>query len=364
MKKLTLCLTLILTLTALASCQGADDAASTELPTESGSFTVSEAETRPETPTEDFTYTVSDEAKKEIYITAYKGEAEDVVVPATIDGMAVVGIAFAEGDTAEDGTADGIKGAFEGSSIRSVYLPDGVRSIRSCAFKDCTALTQVTLGKNTAMGLIMEEAFYGCTALERMDLSHAEALFEIAGAAFKDCTGLKTIDLPDNVAMIGWQAFAGCTSLERIRLPKQLQTMEKEAFWDCTSLTEVTIPAELDMTTFDGVRFSNNPSLSRIVLEEGRKTVTGHAFFKLNSTVEIIVPADVTTFSMDVFFVYGANATDCAATFTFLGNCPEIVDNSDFNFPEGPNITINYYSNTTGWNACVWNGLYNLISLE
>ena len=82
------------------------------------------------------------------------------------------------------------------------------------AFKDCTALQEVTLPDGVQV--IGEYAFIRCAALTTVNLSQVTQIDE---SAFRGCTSLKTLTL-DNVAAIGLDAFYGCTGLETLKIPK------------------------------------------------------------------------------------------------------------------------------------------------
>ena len=80
----------------------------------------------------DWEYTVTD---NQATITGYSGAGGEVVIPAEVDGMAVVKI------------GDGWSPVFgnPNTSVTSVTIPDSVTSIGKLAFYDCTSLTSVTL---------------------------------------------------------------------------------------------------------------------------------------------------------------------------------------------------------------------------
>lgn len=59
-------------------------------------------------------------------------------------------------------------GAFSESGIRTIRLPDGLRSLGSYAFSCCTQLEKVELPKT--LREIHAHAFEGCTALKEITL--------------------------------------------------------------------------------------------------------------------------------------------------------------------------------------------------
>ena len=82
------------------------------------------------------------------------------------------------------------------------------------AFKDCTALQEVTLPDGVQV--IGEHAFFRCAALTAVNLSQVTRIDEYA---FWECTSLTALTL-DNVTTIDHDAFYGCTGLETLKIPK------------------------------------------------------------------------------------------------------------------------------------------------
>ena len=62
-------------------------------------------------------------------VTDYRGSADMVVVQETVDGHTVTVIG---------------ESAFEGSSIKSIDLPDTIQLIKKRAFANCSSLTNMT----------------------------------------------------------------------------------------------------------------------------------------------------------------------------------------------------------------------------
>ncbi len=92
-------------------------------------------------------------------ITNYLGSEENLIIPSTIKGLAVIGI--------EDMAFFGCK------SLTSVIIPDGVTTIGDYAFSACLNLTSVTIPDSvTSIG---DDVFLGC-----MDLSIRGVLYSYA----------------------------------------------------------------------------------------------------------------------------------------------------------------------------------------
>ena len=80
-------------------------------------------------------------------------------------------------------------GAFSGTTVKSVVIPDCIKIISKQAFMSCTSLTNVTILPGvTTFG---ESSFSGCTALTSIIIP--STITSISKNAFASCTGLKTV---------------------------------------------------------------------------------------------------------------------------------------------------------------------------
>ena len=131
--------------------------------------------------------------------------------------------------------------------IKSVVINDGVTSIGSEAFKNCTNLTSITIPDGvTSIG---DYAFYGCDSL--ISATIGDSVMSIGKYAFCNCTGLTDITIPNNVTSIDWGAFSGCTSLTSITIPDSVTSIGNSAFYYCTKLTEIDFSACTDIPTLE-----------------------------------------------------------------------------------------------------------------
>ncbi|MBR3438871.1 MAG: leucine-rich repeat protein, partial [Clostridia bacterium] len=90
----------------------------------------------------------------------------------------------------DDGSVVGISdGAFAGSGIESVNIPEGVTSIGELAFQSCGNLTEVSIPA-------------GVTRIEN--------------GTFESCSALSSITVPDSVTVIENSAFENCDSLSTV----------------------------------------------------------------------------------------------------------------------------------------------------
>lgn len=247
-------------------------------------------------PATDFEYGFSREGG--ISIREYIGSDKTVVIPSKIDGQAVTMIAG---------------GAFVGTSIESLVIPDSVK-------------------------FVVARAFYGCDQL-------------------------KTVDFGDGIIEIQEEAFRECTALESIILPKNLETIGDGAFYGCTSATEIYIPKTL--TNWSGEyshpTFYESTALETLTIEDGLSVLGGDGSFSWASSLKnLVIPASVKRIGDGAF--HGAAALESV---TFLGDAPQVTENV-FGYPNtvtsGPNLVIYYDPNTSGWDDTVLSQ-YHLVSI-
>ena len=131
--------------------------------------------------------------------------------------------------------------------VKSAVIADGVTSIGSSAFDDCTSLTSVTIPDSvTSIG---DSAFASCTSLTGIWVAKGNSHYssDASGVLFnKDkttlvqCPGtLAACTIPDSVTSIVGYAFYYCTSLTSVTIPDSVTSIGYSAFYYCTSLTDV-----------------------------------------------------------------------------------------------------------------------------
>ena len=103
--------------------------------------------------------------------------------------------------------------AFLDSGIRSIRIPDTVKSIGNRAFYSCMAL------KSVRMSSYLEElgtyAFYSCSALKEIYIPGTVKV--ISDNAFNGCRGMSTLILGNGIERVGERAFNSCELLSTVR---------------------------------------------------------------------------------------------------------------------------------------------------
>ena len=151
------------------------------------------------------------------------------------------------------------------SSLTSVEIPDSVTSIGSSAIYGCDSLESVHISDLAAWCNIEFEA-YSANPLNNgaklylndnliTDLVIPNGVESINSYAFYNCSGLTSVVIPDSVTSIGSSAFCNCSSLTSVTIPDNVTSIGAFAFYGCDSLESVHIS---DLTAWSNIEFENS----------------------------------------------------------------------------------------------------------
>ena len=199
---------------------------------------------------EDFTlYTIDDST---VGISDYKGDAEYLIVPESLDGKTIVEVGgFADKDF-----------------LKGIILPDSIKKIVDHGFNDCSSLVSIEFGEG--LEVIEDRAFINCGSLESINLP--ASLVELGEAAF-NVSNLQEISIPSGLTEIKDGAFAN-GNFEELTIPSNIKNVEKQAF-------------------------AGNPNLKKVFIEDGVESIGKGVFDKCEQLTEIHIPASVTEFGND-----------------------------------------------------------------
>lgn len=296
-----------------------------------------------------------------VVITGYVGNEPDIVIPETINGIAVTDIA---------------ENAFSGNNkIAKITINAPVQSIpASCC--ESTFITSISIPDTVKV--IENRAFSACYSLREIHLP--DNLEKIGAEAF-EYSAIQEIVIPDTVKVIDTFAFAECKSLTKIHLPKNLETLGQGVFRE-TGIQELVIPEtvkEMSELAFercfhlkhlsilgnpivnnenlsfeecyeleeiilpDGIKtvaFRNCHSLSSVRLPDGMTEITEEAFLNCYTLTEIYIPYSVTDIQNNAFdgcsflTVYGSMGS-CAESYAMEKQIP-------FSSEEMPGNKVSY----------------------
>jgi hypothetical protein len=190
-------------------------------------------------------------------ITGYTGTEAQVVIPGSIEGVAVKEIA---------------PSAFaDHTEIKSVAIPSSVTTIGYHAFSGLTNLTKVQFG--TGVKTIGDSAFSDASLLK--EVKFPNSLISIGDNAFRH-SGLQGVTFGKKVELIGDHAFAENTSMMKLVIPGNVKHISAGAFQDDVSLTVLQIGK--GVTTIGDSAFAGIKALRAVSIPGTVKTIGSEAF--------------------------------------------------------------------------------------
>lgn len=193
---------------------------------------------------ENFDYVIED---GKAYVTAYKGESKDVVIPAQLGGCDVefFGYAFFANEEIESFTMpDTVKyiapyAFFYTLSMREVRLSSNLKILEDFAFFS-SGIESVTLPEG--LEVIKTAVFASCQNLTKAVLP--DTANDFGNYVFSDCVQLKSVKLPSAIDRIPYGIFSSCIALESVNLPDTVEYIDEEAF-NCCGIKEIVIPSKV-----------------------------------------------------------------------------------------------------------------------
>ena len=173
--------------------------------------------------------------------------------------------------TFADGVTKSLQGMFMGTtSLEEVVLPKSLKTIDQNAFKDCSSLKKLSVGKSGGENVldtvetINAGAFNGCSSLETLTLKNVAKIDSSdTNRTFGGCTSLKKVSVTgvtttDNTGKttlsttIGTSAFKDNKALKEINLDT-IKTVSQEAFRGCGVADDGTDPATLTLNNVNAI---------------------------------------------------------------------------------------------------------------
>ena len=262
------------------------------------------------------------------WITGADETVKNVLIPAQIDGVTIVGI-----DPYAFTKRDSYNGYVEANTtLTSVSIPNTIVEIGESAFAYCTALSTVRFASGSKLTTIGENAFYQCSSITSLTIPDnvqsigVEAFYELGNlkyltmsgeldttgwlsTSYSDryqletltltgqyvCEGVKNtynwgddwrsirgrnakkVILSEGITAISNGAFSNCSKIEQVVFPSSLKAIGEYAFDDCRSIEQIDFPANLQAI---GKRaFSNCSSLTDINLPSSIETLGEECFY-------------------------------------------------------------------------------------
>lgn len=338
----------------------------------------------------DYTYTVNSDGT--VNILKYNGTATELEIPGSIEGMDVTGIskyAFEECKSVVSVTIpDTVKrigmSAFKKCvNLEKIVIPESVTSVDMNIFNGCTKLATagpIGSGCNIEFGWTTTIPKWAFCLSEIVSITIPEGVQTIESYAFSECSRLTSIIIPASVSKIGTMAFqnsellvtagpAGSGSniefgwtecipdsafeysaIESITIPDGIKEIGKGAFTG-SKLKSVTIPGSVG--SIPSYTFYSCTSLTSVIIKDGPVSIGTSAFTGCKNLKRVVIPASVTKIDEFSFesnetneslVIYGqrettaeAYSTDKRVKFVVIGNENGwvIIDGVEYWYEEG-----------------------------
>lgn len=181
-------------------------------------------------------------------------------------------------------------------SITSAVFQDGIVSISSGLFYDCTSLSEISVPETvTSIG---SEAFEGTRWLSKELESNSLVCINQILVDGKHCSG--EIHVPDGVTAISDGAFEGNSSITGLWLPTTLTDIAKEAFYGCAGLMKLTLPE--NVISVGDYAFAECESLEMLFVENASVQLGVGAFSECTALKSLKLPQGIKSISQELFF--------------------------------------------------------------
>ena len=247
--------------------------------------------------------------------------------------------------------------AFANSGLIDVEIPDSVTAIGYGAFMGCPNLTSVTFGDGLKS---IGDIFSDNPSLTNITLGNG--ITEIDSCGFRYLEKLATVKLGNNLKVIGSEAFHGCSSLNSIEIPNSVTTIKDSAFaetglrditipdsvtavgygvfWGCSKLISATIKSDIKdfgrlfdenspltkvtlgdkVTEIGSCGFRYLEKLATVKLGNNLKVIGSEAFHGCSSLTSIALPNSITTIVYGAFWDSGLKNVAIPGSVTSIGS--------------------------------------------
>ena len=227
--------------------------------------------------TDTFEYT---EENGEITLTKFKGGVTDVIIPATINGVAVTKL------------ADGI---FRDNKITSVIFDGSFENYDAKLFQGCTSLRSLVIS-----GVYDKQLYYlfGDSINEIpesfVEITFAENSNYVDGTMFKNevANHIVTYVIPDGTTEIKDSQFRDYDCMQAVSIPDSVTGIGDSAFRYCSGLTSISIPDSV--TSIGNFAFSDCGRLTNLIIGNGVTNIGSYAFNYCSGLTSVTIPDSVT----------------------------------------------------------------------
>lgn len=268
------------------------------------------------------------------------------------------------------------EGAFRGTSVEELIIPEGTTTINAGAFASCANLKKVVLPSTLTQ--IYQDAFSNSTNINCVNYTGTidqwaimgffheysnpvyysknlyingelvtEVVLEkaqyISGHAFVNCESIEHLYLPDGFVQVGWDAFSGCVNLKTVDIPNTATTFVSRAFEGCYGLEKVNYRGTVDqwasisfhLEQANPVYYSRCLYLNDVLLENaeirGTHRIQDYTFLNCDSIKTLVIGGEVKTIGHSFSGCRGLTSIEIQESVTGIGvyafrGCTALVD--------------------------------------
>ena len=253
---------------------------------------------------------ISDTDTYEISSYSNKNSKSKVVVPKIYNGRQVTSIG---------------SGCFKSCSLTGIEIHDGITSIGSSAFSDCSYLTEIKIPDSVSrlesylfsscvrltsvsipntIEYVDAYAFYGCTALpynaydNAYYLGNEENPYLVLIKAKN--TNITSCEINDGSRILLQYSFKDCSLLNEISVPSNVVYINEDSFVGCSSLSAINVEEEnTNYTSIDGLLVDKNKTkiidipqaITKISIPDSFTSIEAKAFSICSSVEELTLPS-------------------------------------------------------------------------
>lgn len=222
------------------------------------------------------------------------------------------------------------------SNITKIVMPDTLTSIQGYAFDGCSSLKDIDIPDGVTH--IYKYTFEGCSSLNNINIS--ASVTDIEEYAFTGCSSLKNVIIPDSVTYIGRNAFNECSSLTSVSFGSGVSSIGSYVFNDCNSLNNITVSENnAEYSSEEGVLFNKDKTELLIyplgregtyVIPAGVTSIADYAFYVCDKLTKVTFPKRLTQIGDYAFSnCYGLTEIDI----------PNVTEIGQFAFAECSNVS-------------------------
>lgn len=214
-------------------------------------------------------------------------------------------------------TTIGAEAFYKCGKLTSINIPDGVTQIGSKAFYGCLSLEKVTIPSSVTK--IGAEAFESCGG----ELIVNSKIVETTGRLFVHSNFTKLI-IGNNITKIGRSAFESCSKLKSVTIPDSVTAIESYAFYFCSSLTDLTIGNNVTRIGFGAFDYCR--SLTSVTIPDSVTHIGDGAFNSCDNLKSVTIGSGVTNIDPGAF----RNCENLAAIYCKSTTPPTLRDKDVF----------------------------------